>query len=101
MDWVEIVSEQEELAKRLAGEIPPMLASDSATRAEIERLWKVMERQCAAAEELVENLHDAGTGQSLINAAESMEAIFLDLHAALGKKLYRVGRSAVRDCRRR
>ena len=42
-------------------------------------------------EDIVEKLHDADADVHLINAAEALEDIFLDIHVALGEKLVELG----------
>ena len=91
MDWIKIVSGHGDFAKDLAREVPLVLTSSTATKDDIQRLWDLVDRERLMIEDIVEKLHDADADVHLINAAEALEDIVLDIHVALGEKLVELG----------
>lgn len=87
----ESVSRLGEQAKFLAREVPRLLSWSEWPEAEALALWKHLESRAEEAEALVDALSDEGANEHLIEAAEILENILLDLHAAVGGHLARRG----------
>jgi len=87
MDWISVLTDLGDFARKLAREIPPALSDPNITSDQVTRLYQVLEKQAQAVERMVGTMNDEDVGEHLIKAAEALEDIFSDLAAAAANKM--------------
>jgi phage-related protein len=87
MDWLSVLSDLGDFARKMTEEIPMTLSDPSITADQTARLYQVLEKQVQTVEQMVGTMHDEDVEENLIEAAETLEEIFSDLAAAAANKL--------------
>ena len=85
--WTEQVRKAGETAKFLAAEVPRLLADEGWPTTEAVALLAEIGSHSDTVAAMLDKMADDGANEHLIEAAEAVEEILLELHAAVGAEL--------------
>ncbi|MGE0502989.1 MAG: hypothetical protein AB7I79_20155 [Rhizobiaceae bacterium] len=86
-DLIAILKDQRETGRKMAADVPKMLADPAITPGQVDTLFRALEEQAGFVEKLTQVLESGGYDPDTLKAAERLEELYVDLAGQVAEKV--------------